>query len=91
MSLGNNLSKHTARISADRLLGVGVQERDEEERYVILPRNAPVSSKIDGCDEIAVSIGPVGYEQLSGVYSIVYVPSTRRKQTSAFRCVQSAA
>ena len=91
MSSSNNLSKNTARIGTDRLLGVGVQERDEEERYVVLPRNAPVSSKIDGCDEIAVSIGPIGYEQLPGVYSIVYVPSTGRKQTSALRCVQPAA
>ena len=69
------LAQNTSGVCTDRLLGIRVQEGYQEERYVVLPRNASIRRKVDGRDEVAIAVRSVRDEQFLGIHGIVYVPA----------------
>ena len=53
-----------------------IQERDQEEWNVALPRDPAVRRQIDRRDKITITICRVGDEELSRIHGIVYIPAT---------------
>ena len=56
MRLGYNLTEHATGVRANGFLGVGIQERDEEEWHVVLPGYPAISSEVDGRDKVTVTV-----------------------------------
>ena len=76
----NDALERSARVSADGLLGVRVEEGNEEEWNIVLPRYATVGRQVNECEDIVVPIRSVRDKELFGVGRIVYVPSTAASQ-----------
>jgi len=56
--------------------GLWIEERDEEEGDVVLPRQPSVGRQVNGSKNIAVSVGSIRDQQLTRVDRVVNVPAT---------------
>ena len=72
---GNDTAENAARVGTDGFLCLRIQEGDEKEWDVVLPRDPAVGSEVDDCYQIPVSVGPVRNQEFSGIYGIVHIPA----------------
>lgn len=73
-----HLLEYATRVSAYGLPIIWVEERYEEKRHVVLPRDTAVRAQVYFREQIAIPICAVRDEQLGRVYGVVYVPSATR-------------
>lgn len=60
---------------ANWLSCVRVQEADQEEGHIVLPRNAPKAAEIGDCDKVAIAVLLVADGELLVIGHIMLVPT----------------
>ena len=64
-----------SRVGAYGLVGIGIEETDEEEGHVVLPRYPPEAGEVGDSDDVTVAVLLVGDLELANVGHVVHVPA----------------
>ena len=75
LQLLDRRSQQTSWICADRSLGVGVKEADQEERDIVLPGYPSEGAQIRYCEDVFVTILKIADLELFEIRLIVHVPA----------------